>query len=90
MNQGQPVGTLSQEEIIKALGEQGESTLVENAMDKNLLYLDAAISLEEGLKQLQLSKKSLALVTAQNALLGAVDAQNIAEFLMIKNAQSRK
>ena len=90
MNQGQPVGTLSQEEIIKALGEQGESTLVENAMDKNLMYLDAAISLEEGLKQLQLSKKSLALVSSQNALLGAVDAQNIAEFLMIKNAQNRK
>lgn len=86
---GQPVGTLSQQEIIKALGEQGENALVENAMDNNLLYLDAGLSLEEGLKQLQVSKKSLALVTAQNALLGAVDVQNITEFLMIKNARQK-
>lgn len=86
---GQPVGTLSQQEIIKALGEQGENALVENAMDNNLLYLDAGLSLEEGLKQLQVSKKSLALVTAQNALLGAVDVQNITEFLMIKNVRQK-
>lgn len=86
---GQPVGTLSQQEIIKALGEQGENALVENAMDNNLLYLDAGLSLEEGLKQLQVSKKSLALVAAQNALLGAVDVQNITEFLMIKNARQK-
>ena len=90
MNQNQPVGTLSQEEIIRALAEQGENTLIENAMDKNLLVLDATMSLEEGLRQLQLNKKPLALVVSENKLQGAVDGQNIAEFLMIKNAQNRK
>jgi len=84
----QPVGTLSHSEIIKALAEQGEQSLVENAMDKELIYLDAGLSLEEGLKKMQLTRKPLALVTSGQALIGVVDAQNIAEYLLIKKANS--
>ncbi|MBL7860447.1 MAG: site-2 protease family protein [Cyclobacteriaceae bacterium] len=82
-----PVGTLTHSDIIKALGEQGENALVENAMDKELISLPADTSLEDGLKQLQLSRKPLALVTHQGSMIGIVDAQNIAEFLLIKQAQ---
>ncbi len=82
----QPVGTLSHSEIIKALAEQGEQSLVENAMDKELIYLDAGMSLEDGLKKMQLARKPLALVTSGPALIGVVDAQNIAEYLLIKKA----
>lgn len=87
--QGQPVGTLTHTDIIKALGEQGEGASVESAMDRELIQLAAETSLEDGLKLLQSSRKPLALVTANNSLIGIVDAQNIAEFLLIKQAQQK-
>lgn len=87
LSNNQPVGTLTHSDIIKALGEQGENALVENAMDKELISLPAHTSLEDGLKQLQLSRKPLVLVTYQGSMIGIVDAQNIAEFLLIKQAQ---
>jgi Zn-dependent protease/predicted transcriptional regulator len=89
LSNNQPVGTLTHNDIIKALGEQGENALVENAMDKELIALPAETSLEDGLKQLQQSRKPLALVTYQGNMIGIVDAQNIAEFLLIKKAGSR-
>jgi CBS domain containing-hemolysin-like protein len=58
-------------------------------MDKDLLYLDAELSLESALKELQRSKKHLALVSFQNTLLGAVDIQNVTEFLLIRSAKQK-
>jgi CBS domain-containing protein len=84
-----PVGTLSHLEIVKALGEQGENASIASAMDKDLLYLDADLSLESALKELQRSKKPLALVSSQNALLGVVDIQNVTEFLLIRSAKQK-
>lgn len=89
MNEGRPVGTLSHPEIIKALGEQGENASLASAMDKDLLYLDAELLLESALKELQRSKKHLALVSFQNTLLGAVDIQNVTEFLLIRSAKQK-
>ncbi len=85
--QGQPVGTLGYKDIVKALAEQGEGAFVESAMDRELISLPAETSLEDGLKQLQQAHKPLALVVANNKMIGIVDAQNIAEFLMMKQAR---
>ncbi|MBP9926221.1 MAG: site-2 protease family protein [Cyclobacteriaceae bacterium] len=89
MNEGKPVGTLSHLEIVKALGEQGENASIASAMDKDLLYLNADLSLESALKELQRSKKPLALVSSQNALIGVVDIQNVTEFLLIRSAKQK-
>jgi Zn-dependent protease/CBS domain-containing protein len=89
MSAGKPVGTLSHLEIVRALGEQGENASIESAMDKNLLYLDAELSLENGLRELQRSKKPLALISFQNTLLGVVDVQNVTEFLLIRSAKQK-
>ena len=80
-----PVGTLSSAEISKTLGEQGEAALVEQAMDKNILYLDSSLSLEQALKEFQLNKKSVAMITEQGVIIGAIDLNQIAQFLMVRN-----
>lgn len=85
--QEKPVGTLGYKDIVKALAEHGEGALIESAMDRELISLPAETSLEDGLKQLQQAHKPLALVVANNKMIGIVDAQNIAEFLMMKQAR---
>lgn len=77
-----PAGSLSKEGILKALGEGGESTLVEDAMDKRLLYLNAKLSIHEALKEMNSQQHTLAMVTDQNHVIGVIDAHRIAEFLM--------
>ena len=79
-----PAGSLSKEGILKALGERGESTLVEDAMDKRLLYLNAKLSIHEALKEMNSQQQTLAMVTDQNHVIGVIDAHRIAEFLMMQ------
>ena len=89
IDNGTPAGTIGREQIIKAIAESGESGLVSDAMDKDLLFLDVNISIEEGLREFQLKGKRLALVTENNQLVGVVDTDNIAEFLMINKVRRR-
>ena len=87
---GLSVGTLSREEIIKALSEQGESVVIHNVMNKNLIYLDANAPLEDAYQQVQESKSSLMPVMENKQLIGTLDTENILEFIMVKNATGNK
>jgi Zn-dependent protease/predicted transcriptional regulator len=87
---GLSVGTLSREEIIKALSEQGENVVIHTVMNKDLVYLDADSPLEDAYQQVQQSKSSLMLVTENKQQIGTLDSENILEFIMVKNALGKK
>ena len=85
MENQQPVGTLSRDEIIKALSEQSENAVIHNVMNKELLFLKAQMPLEEAWHLMQ-QHKTLRPVFTNNKLVGTLDTENILEFIMIKNA----
>jgi Zn-dependent protease/predicted transcriptional regulator len=86
---GEPVGTLSREQIIKALAEKGEGTYVRELDDKDLVILESEMPLEHAWRLMQERKKPLMPVMANGHLIGVVDDENIAEFILIRTAESR-
>jgi Zn-dependent protease/predicted transcriptional regulator len=84
-----PIGTLSRNDIIKALAEQGENTITGTVMNRNLVYLDANLPLEEAYQLVEQSTTSLMPVMQNNMLIGTLDTENILEFIMIKDAQNK-
>lgn len=86
MENQQPVGTLDRDEIIKALSSQGENSIIHNVMNKELLFLNAEMPLEDAWQMIQ-QHKTLIPVYTNNKLTGTLDTENILEFIMIKNAK---
>jgi hypothetical protein len=58
----EPVGTLNRDQIIIALSEKGENTVIHSAMNKNLIYLDVEILLENIFELVYKNKTNLMLV----------------------------
>jgi Zn-dependent protease/predicted transcriptional regulator len=90
MSGAKPAGTLSREEIIKALSKGRENETVQNSMNRELLLLDVETPLEEAFQLMQCSGKSLSPVMNNSELAGTVDLENILEFIMIQNATKNK
>jgi Zn-dependent protease len=86
IDNSQAVGTLSRDEIIKALSTQGEHSIIHDAMNKELVVLKAEMPLEEGWQLMQ-EHKTLMPVFSNNKLVGTVDIENILEFIMVQNAK---
>lgn len=86
MDNGQPVGTLSRDEIIKSLSGLGESEVIHNVMNKNLIFLKSDSPLDAAYHQAQAHKSILMPVMENNQLIGALDIENILEFIMVKGA----
>lgn len=82
------VGTLSREEIIRALAEQGENEIIHKVMNKDLTFLDADAPLENAYQQVVENKSTLMPVVKNNRLIGVLDTENILEFIMAKGAQA--
>lgn len=89
-NGDEPDGTLGRDEIIKALGELGDQAPVRQAMRKELLYLSPEMPIEDAWKKMQEEKQPFALVSAGDRIVGALDMDNIAEFVMIRSARQEK
>lgn len=87
---GKPTGSLSREEIYKALREENENTFVENIEDKNLLYLSPDTPLDTALTQIQKQKKEIALVRSNDSLKGYLDKENLDEFIQVQKALSER
>jgi Zn-dependent protease len=87
---GKPVGTLSRDGIIKALGEGGEWISVDDVKDEQLIILSPDMPLEEAWQKLQQEKKPLMLVMSDGVLTGVVDEENMAEFILIQTAAKNK
>ena len=84
--EGKAVGTLSREQIIKALGERGSNVAVDDVMDDKVITLSPEMPLEEAWQLLQQNRKPLMLVMADGQLTGVVDDENMAEFILIQTA----
>ncbi len=82
-----PIGTLSRDEIIKGLAEKGENEIIFNTMNTTLVFLDADSSLENAYQQAHQQKSTLMLVMENTHLIGVLDAENILEFIMVKDAK---
>lgn len=84
-----PVGTLGKKEIIRAIGEGAELKSVSDVMDTDILYLPHTTTIEAAWQTLQRQRKSMAVVLHGNSMLGIIDIEIIAEFIMIREAQQR-
>jgi len=82
---GQAVGTLNRDEIIKALSSQGENSIIHDVMNKELVLLKSEMPLQEAWQLMQ-QHKTLMPVFTNNKLVGTLDTENILEFVMVKGA----
>jgi len=87
---GKPVGTLSRDQIIRALGEQGGNGSVNRIKDEDMVILSPETPLEDAWHQLQRQRKPLMLVMSGGALAGVVDEENLAEFILIQAAAKKQ
>ena len=83
---GRPVGTLSRDQIIKALGERGEHVSVNEVKDEKMIFLSPEMPLEEAWQLLQQERKPLMLVMSDGNLAGVLDQENMSEFILIQTA----
>jgi Zn-dependent protease len=90
--QGRPVGSLSREQLISVLHEGIPLTApITQVMNEHLIAVDANTPLSEVMRILQAEDVPFVLVEEKTGstpvLLGIIDAENIAEYLLIKKAQ---
>ena len=85
-----PVGVLTREHIIKLLSDHSSDTPVRQGMETTLLQLESTTPLDESFQKMMETKAPLALIYQQGNFIGVVDMENIAEFIMIKNAASKE
>ena len=85
-----PVGTLNRDQIIMALSQKGEAEFIYNIMDRNLIFLDANSLLENVFELIQLNKSKLMLVMENNEVAGALDIENLMEFILINEVKFNK
>ena len=86
ISDGAPVGTLSRDQIIHALAEKGETASVSEFKDKDMYFLEPNMELDKAWNLMRLQKKPIMPVMSDGRLLGAVDQENIAEFILIRTA----
>jgi Zn-dependent protease len=83
MQDGTPIGTLSRDEIIRALHEQGAQKPVDAIKNPDMVYLNPDMPLDEAWTEMQKQKRKVMLITDNGRLTGIVDDENLAEFLLI-------
>lgn len=87
LNEGKPTGTLSRDEIIKALSKKGESECIQEVMNRNLFFLDSEQALEIAYQGLQEQGLHLAPVMENQSFIGVLDKENILEFILFQEAK---
>ena len=80
-------GSLSRDEIIKALYEKDQHIQVKEVMNRKLKYLKPTDSLETLFQMMQSKQLNIMPVIEGDKLVGVVDSENLIEFIMITQAQ---
>ncbi len=83
-------GTLNRNQIIKVLSTSNDSVTVEHVMNKNIHPLGPDVSLEEVFQVLQKNESSIVPIMTRQKLIGAINLENVMEFIMIKKAIASK
>ena len=89
MKDGSPAGTLDRNQIIKALSEEGKDGKVAEAMHKSALSFQQNTPLREAWPKMQMNRQVLAPIYDGDVLVGALDNENILEFLMVRKAAEK-
>lgn len=84
------VGTLNRDQIILALSKKGDDEFIYNVMDRNLIFLDSDSLLDNVFELIQQNKSTLMLVMENNELAGALDIENLLEFILINEVKINK
>lgn len=80
-------GTLHRDQVIRALSKNNDELKIADIMQQPVLMLDVMMPLHEAFAKLQESKQSMAPVTLRGEIIGAINMENIAEFMMIRKAR---
>jgi Zn-dependent protease/CBS domain-containing protein len=89
VNDASVLGTLSRDEIIRALREGKGMESIEPFMNRDFLSLQLNMPLEEAWTTMRTKQKSAAPVFSGSTLVGMLDTENVAEFLMISEATKK-
>jgi len=81
---GKAVGILTRDEIIKGLRDHGENAPLQEVKDSEMTVLSRDMPLEEAWNIMRQKGKSAMAVMTNGQLDGIVDAENVAEFVMIR------
>ncbi len=87
---GYPFGVINRDHIIKGIQDFGENAPLHAITDTGLIIVDINDSLNLVFQEFQKTRSPLILVHKNNQLAGIIDAENIAELIMIKNARQIK
>src|SRR5690606_289479 len=85
-----PVGVLTRDLIIRALGERGDSVPINDIKDSDFPILNPEMPLDEAWRLLQQERKPMMLVMSNGQLVGVVDDENLAEFILIQTASRNR
>jgi Zn-dependent protease/predicted transcriptional regulator len=85
MEGNRPVGTLSRDEIVKALSQHGLDVSIDKVMNADIVFLQSEMPLEIAWQKMQQHRIEFAPVMYQEYLAGVVDIENIAEFMMVQS-----
>jgi Zn-dependent protease/CBS domain-containing protein len=83
------VGILSRSELIRGLSQQGKDGKVSQAMNTTFKTITAKEALEEIYLEMKSTGQSILPVVEGSQLVGILDAENISEFLLIKDAMAQ-
>jgi Zn-dependent protease/predicted transcriptional regulator len=86
----QPIGTLSRDEIISGLSEHGGNVAIQTVMNKEIVFLESNTPLEEAYRKLRESNTYLIVIVENQQMIGVLDNENILEFIMIREARKNK
>lgn len=87
MDDKKVAGTLSRNQMIKALSEQGHQTTVGSVMHAEIPTLSPDMPLEKAYQLFQQARYPLLPVLESDKVIGIIDLENVHEFIMIKGAQ---
>ncbi|MBG6109612.1 putative transcriptional regulator [Flavobacterium sp. CG_9.10] len=82
-----PVGTLNRDLILLALAKTGENETINNVMDPNLIFLEADSLIENVYEDMYKNKSTLMLIMENNEVIGALDTENLLEFILIEEVK---
>jgi Zn-dependent protease/predicted transcriptional regulator len=87
ISNGHPTGSLSRDEIIEALSNNGNKATIDKVMNRDILKLNMKEPIEIAYQKMLANKNGIAVVYDNERFVGVLDVENILEFIMIKNAQ---
>ena len=90
MDNGRPVGTITRDEIVRAVREVDEDTKVDAIKNRELSYASETMPLDEVWKIMQQTKVPLVLVGSNGTVEGIVEKENIAEFILLKSGSPNR